>query len=206
MSEKASCRPPSGAPRNAGETRKRILRAAKLLFAGNGYENVGTRAIADAAGINISLINRYFGSKKKLFAEVVSRLGRFSDTAGGSKERAFAAFDALLGGEPSALMMEEFRLILFSALSPQVSDIIGNFLTEKRDEMTATIPGKHSKVKADLVFAMFMGVALIFCMFPTGHDEHAEKEYAREYLQGMLDTFFADEEADGGPSVSGGEL
>nr|BFE81296.1 hypothetical protein GCM10020093_038970 [Planobispora longispora] len=58
-------------------TRQRILDAARGLFAELGYDHVTMRLIAAEAGANIALINRYFGSKRELFAEVLAMQGRF---------------------------------------------------------------------------------------------------------------------------------
>ena len=63
--------------RNAGDTRVRILDAARKRFSRDAYENVGTRDIAAEAGVDAALVNRYFGSKEKLFAEVIA--GAFCD-------------------------------------------------------------------------------------------------------------------------------
>lgn len=49
------------------DTKKKILQAAKNLFAKNGFEGASTRDIVSAAGVNISLIAYYFGSKENLF-------------------------------------------------------------------------------------------------------------------------------------------
>ena len=58
-------------PRNAGDTRARILAAARVRFSRDAYENVGTRDIAADAGVDAALVNRYFGSKEKLFDEAI---------------------------------------------------------------------------------------------------------------------------------------
>jgi AcrR family transcriptional regulator len=57
----------------ASETRERILVAALELFSHRGYASVGTRAIADAAGVNEVTIFRKFGSKEALWLEVFRR-------------------------------------------------------------------------------------------------------------------------------------
>ncbi len=58
--------------RNAAATRQAILEAAKICFMGDGYEQVGVREIAARAGVDPSLVNRYFGSKERLFNEAVA--------------------------------------------------------------------------------------------------------------------------------------
>ncbi len=54
-------------PRDAERTRGAILQAARTLFSTRGYTNTGVREVADLAGVNSSLVGRYFGSKEGLF-------------------------------------------------------------------------------------------------------------------------------------------
>ena len=57
--------------RNAGVTRNDLLTAAMRRFTVLGYERTTMREVAADAGVNVSLINRYFGSKEGLFAVVM---------------------------------------------------------------------------------------------------------------------------------------
>ncbi|ODT48602.1 MAG: TetR family transcriptional regulator [Methylobacterium sp. SCN 67-24] len=59
--------------RNAAATREAILRSAHECFVRSGYDGVGVREIAAGAGVTAMLVNRYFGSKESLFAEVIAR-------------------------------------------------------------------------------------------------------------------------------------
>src|SRR5262245_66433993 len=59
--------------RDAAATREAILEAATRRFATQGYEHAGVREIAADAGVTAALVNRYFGSKEGLFAEVIKR-------------------------------------------------------------------------------------------------------------------------------------
>jgi AcrR family transcriptional regulator len=58
--------------RNAAVTRDAILKSARRAFARAGDDGVGLREIAAGAGVTAMLVNRYFGSKEDLFAEVVA--------------------------------------------------------------------------------------------------------------------------------------
>src|SRR6201986_5413050 len=58
--------------RDAVATRAAILASARRAFAAAGYDGAGVREIAKGAGVTAMLVNRYFGSKEKLFAEVVA--------------------------------------------------------------------------------------------------------------------------------------
>ncbi len=53
--------------RNAPKTRAAILAAAQAAFCTRGYDQVGIRDIAAAAGVSSPLLLRYFGSKAGLF-------------------------------------------------------------------------------------------------------------------------------------------
>jgi AcrR family transcriptional regulator len=57
--------------RDAETTRADLLKAARRRFAIDGYERTTSRDIAVEAGANVSLINRYFGSKEGLFDVVL---------------------------------------------------------------------------------------------------------------------------------------
>ena len=62
---------PSEAAADAAATRAAIFEAATRRFAYQGYEHAGVREIAADAGVDAAMVNRYFGSKEGLFAEVV---------------------------------------------------------------------------------------------------------------------------------------
>jgi TetR/AcrR family transcriptional regulator, regulator of cefoperazone and chloramphenicol sensitivity len=55
-------------------TKEALLEAAERLFTANGFNAVSTRDLAEAAGANLAAIKYHFGSKSKLFIEVVHRL------------------------------------------------------------------------------------------------------------------------------------
>lgn len=48
-------------------TEKKIIAAAREVFTKKGFAATRTRDIAEEAGINLALLNYYFGSKEKLF-------------------------------------------------------------------------------------------------------------------------------------------
>ncbi|MEU2362692.1 TetR family transcriptional regulator [Streptomyces noursei] len=55
-------------PRRSDATRAAILAAARDRFAADGYERATIRAIARDAGIDPSMVMRYYGNKEGLFA------------------------------------------------------------------------------------------------------------------------------------------
>jgi len=67
---------PKGRKRSAKTTRDNILRAAKKIFAKDGYDGARVDTISKAAKSYDSLIYYYFGSKEKLFIEVLQNAYR----------------------------------------------------------------------------------------------------------------------------------
>lgn len=59
--------------RDSARTKEAILEAAGVEFSIHGYMQAGVREIASRAGVNSTLIARYFGSKEQLFEQVMRR-------------------------------------------------------------------------------------------------------------------------------------
>lgn len=53
------------------DTRARLLDAAMDCFAERGFAGATTRAICGRAGVNLALLNYHFGSKERLWAQVL---------------------------------------------------------------------------------------------------------------------------------------
>jgi len=68
-------------------SRDALLAAATLAFARDGFHAVGTRAIAQAAGVNQALIGYHFGDKQGMYLavfdniarQILARMGGFAD-------------------------------------------------------------------------------------------------------------------------------
>jgi AcrR family transcriptional regulator len=63
--------PGTGGPRSEG-TRRAVLGAARALFTARGYEGTTIRAVAARAGVDASMVMRYFTSKAGLFTAAVT--------------------------------------------------------------------------------------------------------------------------------------
>ncbi len=53
------------------ESRERIVKAAVKLFARQGFAGTGLRELSADAGVNLAMINYFFGSKKELLKEIL---------------------------------------------------------------------------------------------------------------------------------------
>jgi AcrR family transcriptional regulator len=65
---------PKPRQRDAERTRAAILTAARILFSTRGFANTGVREVAELAGVNSSLVGRYFGSKLGLFQATLEQI------------------------------------------------------------------------------------------------------------------------------------
>jgi len=77
-------------------TRDRLLAEALRLFAVKGFEAVGTRELAAAAGVNTAAIAFHFGGKDGLYAEVVRAVAgelacRYQEAFGAARTESDAA-------------------------------------------------------------------------------------------------------------------
>jgi AcrR family transcriptional regulator len=85
-------------------TRERVMAAAGELFAERGFRGTTMRAIADRAGTNLAAANYHFGSKQRLYREVVFSL--FADIERRLAERGLQLAPAELA-ERSREQLEE---------------------------------------------------------------------------------------------------
>ncbi len=54
-------------------TQDKLLKAAEEMFAERGFDGVSVRDITGKAGVNLGSLTYHFGTKEKLFAEVITR-------------------------------------------------------------------------------------------------------------------------------------
>ncbi|GAA4349570.1 TetR family transcriptional regulator [Variovorax defluvii] len=71
-----------GPVRRSDATKATILAAARAQFAASGYQSTTIRSVATAAGIDPSMVMRYFGNKEGLFAAAADFDLRLPDLAG----------------------------------------------------------------------------------------------------------------------------
>jgi len=150
--------------RDAAATRRAILASARQAFARAGYDGVGVREIAAGAGVTAMLVNRYFGSKEKLFAEVAADTMR--DAVILSPENLVAAdFPAALARSlvevttPGATPLDGFLIMLHSAASPKAAEL-GRELIGQGHEATLAgmIDGPNAVERAGVFLALVAGL------------------------------------------------
>jgi AcrR family transcriptional regulator len=151
--------------------REAILRAARARFAAEGYDRATVRGIAADAGIDPSMVMRYFGSKRQLFALATEFDLQLPDRSGLPREelgrrmaehllKRWEDDDGLkillrtaVTDEDAAIRM---RSIFAQQLAPRVAALADD---------PATVP-----TRAGLIAAQALGVALtryVLCLPPV---------------------------------------
>jgi AcrR family transcriptional regulator len=158
---------PAARRRNAAATRAEILTSARQAFAQRGYDGVGVREIAEGAGVTAMLVNRYFGSKEQLFAEVVADImarpiiltqDTLHSSRGGDEMAAALVKLTAADGEP----LDGFRIMLRSASNAVAADIGRKQIEAHYHKMlTRALRGEHAAQRAALLLAFVAGVQVM---------------------------------------------
>ncbi|TMR11482.1 TetR/AcrR family transcriptional regulator, partial [Nonomuraea zeae] len=130
--------------RDREATRERLLETARVRFAREGYDATSVRDIAGDAGVDATLIFRYFGSKKQLF-----------DAATAAPE---IPHD-LLDGPPEELVARMVRSVVFADWSayggehPLVAMLRSSAHEDARLRIRQEVCDTYVRVLADLAEA-----------------------------------------------------
>ena len=141
--------------------REAILRAARDRFGADGYDRATVRAIASDAGIDPSMVMRYFGSKRQLFALAAEFDLRLPDLAAAPRDqvgRVLATHLLDRWEDDAALKI----LLRTAATNDNSADRMRMIFTEQLTPTIAKLDDdpKLASVRAGLVSAQALGVAL----------------------------------------------
>lgn len=160
--------------RNAVATRAAILASAREAFARAGYDGAGVREIAHGAGVTAMLVNRYFGSKERLFAEAITQ----SMTTTSVLTRRLA--DASISGEELAALLVEitradatplegFQILLRSAASERAAQIGRESIEDfHQKSITAALGGNLPAQRAAVLISIVAGFQMMRQMIGLG--------------------------------------
>jgi AcrR family transcriptional regulator len=160
-SHNGAVEPVENSERKGQRTRRRIVEAARRVFADVGYERATVRLIAAAAGVDKSSIIKYFGTKQNLFREAVHWdipiAELTTDDPAETVENYARSMLAAWAADPNSPMAVLLRA---SMTSEDAAEILRNHITSHVvDAMAATIEGPDARLRAILVGAMLVGVA-----------------------------------------------
>lgn len=183
----------SSRKRDAAATRQNIIEAAQLEFAQKGFDGAGLREIAKGAGINVALINRYFGSKEGLFEKAVAPYLNIEASLEGPKETFGARMAAKIDAPATDDEYENSNFaIIRSVGSAKVQDILKEAIERQViSKIAESIGGEHAEQRAALITAFLLGFGLLqevigIDAFGPEHADQISDRYAN-VLQGYAD-------------------
>jgi AcrR family transcriptional regulator len=193
MSQPTTEPPPEPAPRGDGRaeqrrrTEARILAAASELFVASGYERTTIRAVAQAAGVDAGLVMHYFGSKQELFERVTHGARPLPDLAGSPSQVA----EQILAQLADSLETEPVHslAVLRSMLThPEAAHSLGERTIRYRAQIASAIPAPDADLRAALISAIVLGVAVDRHLLKTGGLDTAAPEEIINLLRPILRT------------------
>ncbi|MGI8328464.1 TetR/AcrR family transcriptional regulator [Actinomadura scrupuli] len=145
--------------RDREATRRRMLEAARGLFAEHGYDHVTVRMIAAASAANVALISRYFGSKAALFGEVVGSESTVrqvveGDPGGLPRRLAEHLVRQIRTGPESAVLRALDRSVGSREVQPVLRESLEKALV---GPLTAQLTGPDARQRALLATSVLMG-------------------------------------------------
>lgn len=187
----------SGRTRNAAVTRETLLEAARVLFTHRNYEQVGVRDVAAAAGVDATLVIRYFGSKEGLFVEAVPDTFDASNLLKGKRVhlgQRLARY-VLQKEKDSRSEFDPLIALLRSAGSEGAGKLLRDGLDRAVVEPLAEwLGGEQARQRAGLIVAYLMGLAVMrgvlgSCALVEGDEEQLVTLAApvlQKYIDGKL--------------------
>ncbi len=155
---------PKSRPRNAATTREAILESAIRNFARAGYDGVGVREIAGDAGVTAMMVNRYFGSKERLFIEAVeTSFAPPTVIADDSPSLAHDAATALVARTGrDAEQLEPFLIMVRSVSSPRATEIVRDAIERHVGRRLARrLPESGRQIRNEVMLSVIAGTFLM---------------------------------------------
>ncbi|MDX3247060.1 TetR family transcriptional regulator [Streptomyces sp. ME18-1-4] len=153
----------TGADKRSDRTKAAILRAARERFAAQGYERTTIRGVASDAGIDPSMVMRYFGNKAQLFDAALAIDLRLPDlTAVPADELARVLVRHFLDrweGDPAD---EALLVLLRSAVTNEqaAARMHEIFAHQIAPALAAALGPETARRRAGLVSAQLLGLGL----------------------------------------------
>ena len=154
------------------DKKSHIVNVAIELFSKNGFEGTSMRDLASAAGVNIAMINYYFGSKEKLFEAIVegrSEIVRkeFEELAQDKSLTAIEKMDRIIEMQVNKVLEKRhFHKVLQNEVMlnkrPELNIAIGNIFKKNGNLIKGILEeginnGEFNKVDYGLITSTIMG-------------------------------------------------
>ena len=156
----ASRERPAPRKRDADATSAAILEAGKAQFARLGYDRTVMRDVAAEAGVDVALINRYFGGKEGLFTAAL-KASFHPDRILAWDRRTFASEIATMmadGAHADEERAHSFQFLLRAATSPTTAPLLNVAIQERfLGPIRDWLGGEEAPARARVLAATFIG-------------------------------------------------
>jgi AcrR family transcriptional regulator len=174
--------------RDAAQTRQDLLDVARNRFARNGYAATTVRDLADEAGVNVALINRYFTSKEGLFRACLSfaasDVGEEAAVSGSSRIAARLAHR--LGGSLDERRHLDALLLLIRSSGDERIDQLRREVLRSLSEKLAADGTDDALLRAQIVLATAVGISLLKAALDLQPIASAGEDELREPLEDAI--------------------
>lgn len=180
------------ARRSGAQTRASILDAAERLFAAHGYRGTSLEEIGREAGLSRGTPGYFFGSKQRLYREVLDRLLTRAQAALGPAtarthdanvpssellEQLVAGHIGVLAAEPTLVRLIQWDTLegngeMLGAIGAQAHALAGLIQSLGAQSGAGEL---DEKVAAELVVS-----AAAMCWFPLAHADALERTFGRD--------------------------
>jgi len=146
--------------RDSVATRTRLLEAARELFLSHGYSGVGLREVAAKAGVDVTLVRRYFGSKQRLFTEATDVSENTEEIRGAADEAVGEQLIARVLGARRDVDAPLFALLRSSGDPSVVARLNAQLEAGLTRNLAKRITADHARIRADMVTALLLGIGV----------------------------------------------
>lgn len=146
--------------KKADATREKLLTHARRMMWARGYAAVSLREVAQAAGVDVALVSRYFGGKRGLFEATLSEAFSPNLYDGMTPETLVDSMVALFieaprdGPDPSPI-----RMVLMNSHDEEVGDLVRATLTLNWEQPLSAMLGDARR--AALFGAVIFGLSVV---------------------------------------------
>ncbi|WP_199727704.1 TetR/AcrR family transcriptional regulator [Corallococcus sp. CA049B] len=180
----------SARQRDAERTRAALIDAARTLFSTRGFASTGVRDIADLAGVNSSLVGRYFGSKQGLYRATLEQVLDITPLLQVERRRFGEEVVSLFFGAEDA--PGPLAMLILSATDPEAYATTVELLREKALEPLARWlgppDGEGRAARLNILWSGF----LISCRLMPGYHQSASgntstRRWLEQAIQAVVD-------------------
>lgn len=162
-------------------TQARVLAGARKLFAERGFERTTIRAVADAAGVDPSLVMQYFGSKRDLFARAVEASAPAPDATSPDElvDSLLESLGLKLGKLPDSTLATLRSMLTDPAAAEHARAALGRQIEAVRSALPTP---EEAEVRAALLISAVVGVTIAHQLLGL----EALREVPAERIAGLL--------------------